>query len=95
MVSEEDVLKAVEEVVDPEVGVSIVEMNLIDDIKIEDGKVTITYHLTVPFCPAMFALAIAQDIKQKVAALEGVEKVRVILKDHYMAEEVNRQINPD
>lgn len=80
--------------VDPEVGVPITEMDLVDDISIaNDGVVTIGFHLTAPFCPPMFALEIAQDIKRRISALEGVKEVKVSMSGHFMAEEINRRVN--
>ena len=70
-------------------------MDLVDDIGIDDstGVVSIGFHLTAPFCPPMFALEIAQDIKKRVSALQGVKEVKVAMTGHFMAEEINRRVN--
>ena len=72
MVNKAQIVKELAQVVDPEVGVPITEMDLVDDIVIDEGtgKVSIGFHLTAPFCPPMFALEIAQDIKKRVSGLE-------------------------
>ncbi|MDG6907521.1 MAG: DUF59 domain-containing protein [Nitrososphaerota archaeon] len=95
MVDKTTIVKELSQVVDPEVGVPITEMDLIDDIGIDDatGVVSVGFHLTAPFCPPMFALEIAQDIKKKVGALEGVKEVKVSMTGHFMAEEINRRVN--
>jgi metal-sulfur cluster biosynthetic enzyme len=94
MVEKPAVVKELAQVVDPEVGVSITEMDLVDDITISpDGVVSIGFHLTAPFCPPMFALEIAQDIKKRVSALEGVKEVKISMTGHFMAEEINRRVN--
>lgn len=81
-------------VVDPEVGVPITEMNLVDKMDINpDGSVLVEFHLTAPFCPPMFALKIAQDIKENLSKVEGVKGVTVTMKDHYMAEYINKVVN--
>src|SRR5579883_906776 len=95
MVNKAQVVKELAQVVDPEVGVPITEMDLVDEIGIneETGVVSVGFHLTAPFCPPMFALEIAQDIKRRVSALEGVKEVKVSMTGHFMAEEINRRVN--
>jgi metal-sulfur cluster biosynthetic enzyme len=39
------------EVVDPEIGLNIIELGLVRDLEIEDEKAKITMILTTPFCP--------------------------------------------
>ena len=95
MVDKTSIVKELALVVDPEVGVPITEMDLVDDIGIDDstGIVSIGFHLTAPFCPPMFALEIAQDIKKRVSALEGVKEVKISMSGLFMAEEINRRVN--
>ncbi len=94
MVEKPQIVKELAQVVDPEVGVPITEMDLVDDITIApDGIVSIGFHLTAPFCPPMFALEIAQDIKKRVSALDGVKDVKITMTGHFMAEEINRRVN--
>ena len=70
-------------------------MDLVDDIGIDDntGTVSVSFHLTAPFCPPMFALEIAQEIKRRVSALDGVKEVKVSMTGHFMAEEINKRVN--
>lgn len=94
MVDKERVMNELAKVVDPEIGIPITEMNLVDEIDIsKNSEVTVKYHLTMPFCPPVFALAIGQDIKRRVSSLEGVTKVTAILSNHQMADEINKRIN--
>jgi metal-sulfur cluster biosynthetic enzyme len=94
MVEKPAIVKELAQVVDPEVGVPITEMDLVDEITItEDGIVSVGFHLTAPFCPPMFALEIAQEIKKRVSTLEGVKEVKVSMTGHFMAEEINRRVN--
>jgi metal-sulfur cluster biosynthetic enzyme len=93
-VSREKVDEELEKVIDPEIGVPIVEMNLVDKVEIsEKGDLLIEFHLTTPFCPPVFALKMAQDIKERLSKIEGVRSVRVQVKDHYMADYINKTIN--
>ena len=86
-------MKELAKVIDPEIGIPITEMKLIDNIKINDNEVTIEYHLTMPFCPPVFALSIGQDIKRRVLAINDITKVVAILSRHQMAEDINKKIN--
>lgn len=87
------VMKELKKVIDPEIGIPITEMKLIDDIKINGNDVLIEFHLTMPFCPPMFARKIASDIKEFVSKVKGVKSVQIKLKNHHMADEINKEIN--
>ena len=53
MVSEESVLETIKEnIIDPEIGINIVDMGLIYGVDINDTTVDITMTLTSPGCPA-------------------------------------------
>ena len=47
----EQVKETLREVVDPEIGLSIIELGLVRDVVIEEDKANITMILTTPFCP--------------------------------------------
>ena len=80
-------------IIDPELGRSITEMNLIDKMSVSGGAVDIEFHLTAPFCPPVFALKIASDIKAAALATQGVKEAKVTLRGHYLADAVNKQVN--
>jgi metal-sulfur cluster biosynthetic enzyme len=83
----------ISKIVDPEIGMPIVEMNLIDKLDVKDGMVDVEYHATTQFCPPVFALKISQDIKNNLMTVKGVKDVKVIVTGHYFAEAINRQVN--
>ena len=96
MVTVDEVTKELEKVVDPEIGLPITEMHLVDEIDIKaDGVLFIRYHLTAPFCPPIFAEDIGMNIRQLTSKLDGVKKVTVILHGHALANEINQRVNPD
>ena len=80
-------------IVDPEIGVSIMELELIDKVDIEEGKVDIDLHLTSPFCPAVFGFKKAQEVRDQVYKLNGNDGVKVNLSKQLMAEAINKQVN--
>ena len=80
-------------IVDPEIGVSIMELELVDKVDINDGKVNIDLHLTSPFCPAVFGFKIAQDVRDNIYKLSGIQDVKVNVSNHFMADAINKQVN--
>ncbi|MEA5515331.1 Mrp/NBP35 family ATP-binding protein [Nodularia sp. UHCC 0506] len=67
-----DILRPVE---DPELRKSLVELNMIRNVKIEAGKVSFTLVLTTPACP--LREFIVEDCKKAVNKLPGVTEVKV------------------
>ncbi len=88
-----EVQKQVSKIVDPEIGIPIVEMNLIDKLDVKDGDVDVEYHATTQFCPPVLALKISQDLKDGILQVKGVKSVRVMVTGHYFADAINRQVN--
>ena len=80
-------------VVDPEINVSIMELELIDNIDIVESEVKIDLHLTSPFCPAIFGFKIAQDVHDNLLKIDGINDVKVNVSKHFMAEAINNQVN--
>ena len=80
-------------IVDPEIGVSIMELELVDKVDLNDGKVNIDLHLTSPFCQAVFGFKIAQDVRDNIYKLQSIQDVKVNVSNHFMAEAINKQVN--
>ena len=77
MIDADAVRKVLRQVKDPELGLNIIDLGLVYDIEVEDGKVHIKMTLTSPGCP--FGAQILGDVKQAPQMLEGVTKVEVEL----------------
>jgi len=80
-------------IVDPEINVSIMELELIDNIDIAGPEVKVDLHLTSPFCPAIFGFKIAQDVHDNLLKIDGVDDVKLNVSNHFMAEAINNQVN--
>ena len=80
-------------IVDPEINVSITELELIDEVDINNSNVKVDLHLTSPFCPAVFGFKICQDIHDNVLKVDGIDDVKVNVSNHFMAEQINNQVN--
>jgi metal-sulfur cluster biosynthetic enzyme len=66
----EPITDAFREVMDPEIGLNIIQLGLIRDVQIEDGSATVKMMLTTPFCP--YGPAMLEMTRQKA---EGVMNV--------------------
>jgi len=77
MPSREEVVEALRQVEDPELGMDIVELGLFYDAEIEGTKVKVTHSLTSMGCPA--GPMIMEDIDRAVRQIPGVENVDVEL----------------
>lgn len=51
MNSEEQVINALKQIIDPEIGVNIFDLGLIYDLAITDSQIKVTMTLTTPGCP--------------------------------------------
>jgi len=89
---EKEIHEALRQVKDPEFGFSIVEANLIDEIKVEGEKARILFHLTMPFCPPPFALQIGKEIKKRASEVSVIKEVEVRVQNHVMADEINKNL---
>ena len=73
MPSKEEVVEALREVEDPELGMDIVELGLFYDAEIEGPNVKVHYTLTSMGCPV--GPMIQEDIERVVTQIPGVESV--------------------
>jgi metal-sulfur cluster biosynthetic enzyme len=74
-ITEESVLSALDQVLDPELHHSIVKLGFIRDMDIADDYVHLDIQLTTPHCPR--ADEIIAMIEDAVSNIEGVSKVEV------------------
>lgn len=75
MTSKEELFTKLREVIDPEIGLNIVDLGMVRDVSIERDKVTVDVALTVKGCP--LSNTIEKDINQILTGLPGVSTVSV------------------
>ncbi len=75
--SRETVFKALGKVIDPEIGRDLVSLGMIEDVKIEGGKVSFVVNLTTPACPMKDE--IRDSALAAVEALDGVSEVEITM----------------
>ncbi|MBA2615618.1 MAG: Mrp/NBP35 family ATP-binding protein [Actinobacteria bacterium] len=69
----EEILKALEGVIDPELGRSVIELEMIRGVEIQDGRVAVLLALTVPGCP--LRASFEQQVDAALLPLPGVDAV--------------------
>lgn len=80
MLSQDQVMDRLRKVIDPETGISIVDMGLIYSVGVDEsphqphGRVHVLYTLTTPACP--LSETIFQMMSDIFADLEGFDSVR-------------------
>ncbi len=47
----EDVLKVLSKIIDPELGVNIVEAGLVKEVELKESEIVVKFMPTSPFCP--------------------------------------------
>ena len=77
MPTKEDVVEALRQVEDPELGMDIVELGLMYDVEIDGPKVKVIHSLTSMGCPA--GPMIQEGIHDAAQSVPGVEDVEVEL----------------
>jgi metal-sulfur cluster biosynthetic enzyme len=73
----EEVVEALRQVEDPELGMDIVDLGLLYDVEVDEAKVKILYSLTSMGCPA--GPLIEQDIERVAREVPGVGDVETEL----------------
>jgi metal-sulfur cluster biosynthetic enzyme len=69
----EDVMDALANVIDPELGLDFVELGLIYGVEVADGHVHVTFTLTTPGCP--IGPQVTEQIDEFVGELDGVKTI--------------------
>jgi metal-sulfur cluster biosynthetic enzyme len=70
----EEVMEALSNVIDPELGLDFVELGLVYGVEIDGANVRVTYTLTTPGCP--IGPQVAEQMEEFVGEVEGVQSVR-------------------
>jgi len=68
---EEQVLESLKNVIDPELGINIVDLGLVYDVSVDDGTLHVEYTLTTMGCP--IGPLIESQMQQTISGIEGVD----------------------
>ena len=86
------VREALKGVIDPELGLNIVDLGLIYDVEVEDGLATVTMTLTSPGCPA--GGMIMSGVQEAARGTEGINDadVRLVWKPFWTPDRIDPEI---
>jgi len=77
------------QVIDPETGVDVIRMRLIEELKIRgDGFVSYKFRPSSPLCP--LAVSLSVQIKKAVAEVEGVTDQEITVVGYVGADDLNQ-----
>lgn len=95
MTLREQILMRLVEVIDPETGIDVLRMRLVEDLTVDEttGTAVYTFHPSSPLCPIAHSLAV--DIKHAVASVEGVQSQQITVEGYVKAQELTDIINRD
>src|SRR5438046_1847045 len=71
--SRDEILKALDQVIDPELRRPVTELDMVRNVRIEGGDVAVTIALTVAGCPLRSSFE--QQVAEVLAPVDGVERV--------------------
>ncbi len=87
MVTEERVWKALAEVADPEIPViSVVDLGVVRDVDVEDGRVRVTFTPTFLGCPALEVMR--QRMAEAVRRLGAEPEIHVLTDDSWSSDRI-------
>ena len=100
MVTEGEILEALRTVIDPELGVSIVDLGLVYRVEIDGARVRVEMTMTSPACPLRDYIKdlVVTAIAERAAALEDIEIVIVTeppWTSEMMSDAARRQLGGD
>lgn len=83
------ILDRLSKVIDPETGVDVVRMRLIEDLVVgETGFISYKFRPSSPLCP--IAVPLSLEIQKAVAEVEGVNGQECEVVNFALAEELNK-----
>jgi metal-sulfur cluster biosynthetic enzyme len=89
----DQIWSALESVTDPEIDESVVSLEFVSEVKIDENNgVQIEFRLPTYWCAPNFAFLMASDMRDAVSELDWVGEVTVKLVDHFSAELINRGV---
>ena len=82
------VVEKLKEVIDPETGVDVMKMRLVQEIEIDqNGKISYVFRPSSPLCPIAVPLALA--IMDAIKEVPGITGQAITVKDYVQADQLN------
>ena len=95
MTLREQILMRLVEVIDPETGIDVLRMRLVEELTIDEatGIAVYTFRPSSPLCHIAHSLAV--DIKRAVASVDGVQGQKITVEGYVKAQELTEIINQE
>ncbi len=93
MTLRERILMALVDVIDPETGIDVLRMRLVEDLEVDEaaGLVSYRFRPSSPLCPLAHSLAL--DLKRAVASVSGVVEQHIEVAGYVRATELTEMVN--
>ncbi len=89
---EKEIIERLTKVIDPETGLDVIRMRLIEDLIVgEDGVISYKFHPSSPFCP--IAVPLSQEIQAAVAEVPGVTGQTMEIIDLFLDTDLAKWLN--
>jgi metal-sulfur cluster biosynthetic enzyme len=92
---ERAIVERMRQVIDPETGVDVVRMRLIEELQVdgETGRVSYRFRPSSPLCP--LAVHLTLGIRDAVAGVPGVTEQEIEVVGYVGADELNALLNEE
>jgi metal-sulfur cluster biosynthetic enzyme len=85
---EQAVIEKLSEVIDPETGIDVMRMHLVQDILFDQaGKISYVFRPSSPLCP--IAVPLALGIIDAIKEVPGITGQQITVKDYVQSEQLN------
>lgn len=85
---EQAVIEKLSEVIDPETGIDVMRMRLVQDMQIDqEGKISYVFRPSSPLCP--IAVPLALGIIDAIKEVPGITGQQITVKDYVQSEQLN------
>jgi len=90
----EAIIERLKSVIDPETGVDVVRMRLVENLIVKPGgRVSYTFRPSSPLCP--IAVFLVQQVKDAVDSVPGVISQKIEVDGYVAAEQLTELINKE
>ncbi len=85
---EQAVIEKLSEVIDPETGIDVIRMRLVQEIQFDQaGKISYVFRPSSPLCP--IAVPLALGIIDAIKEVPGIPGQQITVKDYVQSEQLN------
>lgn len=92
-VKKDDIIEALRGVIDPELGIDVVSLGMINEVFCINNSVHLIFSPTSKHCP--IAVNIGLAMKRRIQSIDKVKKVEVTIKNFVDEENVNKILNEE